>query len=533
MAGGRCLAMAPSAATPILRELHSVHCSTPRLPGGDTVPTRTPRFGTLEEMAAARKRSQVPHHSYALDKPVCDMTQRDFFLARKFDVDGKGFLTEQEQEAAKQALAQGYGEDHYSDYYEHKPQTRFQKTLRSTLPFARTSYSDTFNRCLTEFDERNARPTAVNTPLTRSKLLRTRTLAEQEELAKKIQRGWTESVDRLRPKQTGKQETPSWKREGYVENPKHKTRTEILQSRKDKRRPKDGYDWNGNLGVSACARHSMALWQSTSSVQRRFTRACFVHQVSAREFFVASQFDQGHKLELTVEERTQMENALKNGFGQDTMATYFSHRNPPPDSRVARVLRHTFRQDARRLEDSFNRTIGNECGGFEERNTEATWISTTQESHGTIGDKAASPLEAWRQAGKPEPEVQKRKYAPKTPTTDQFGVHTSGQHDTGTCRVTAAELEQKAVTASPPLTVRLKAEAVTDRTHHRPSRKPSPPLTVRARPSTGDGMRSRYKDWSSPQGRPASQGRAAGKPLERTKGAGCLNMFWPMPPGRN
>jgi hypothetical protein len=86
-----------------------VHCSTPRLPGGDTVPTRTPRFGTLEEMAAARKRSQVPHHSYALDKPVCDMTQRDFFLARKFDVDGKGFLTEQEQEAAKQALAQGMG----------------------------------------------------------------------------------------------------------------------------------------------------------------------------------------------------------------------------------------------------------------------------------------------------------------------------------------------------------------------------------------------------------------------------------------
>ena len=109
MPSGRCLAMAPSAATPILRELHSVHCSTPRLPGGDTVPTRTPRFGTLEEMAAARKRSQVPHHSYALDKPVCDMTQRDFFLARKFDVDGKGFLTEQEQEAAKQALAQGYG----------------------------------------------------------------------------------------------------------------------------------------------------------------------------------------------------------------------------------------------------------------------------------------------------------------------------------------------------------------------------------------------------------------------------------------
>eukprot|EP01043_Picozoa_sp_COSAG02_P034707 COSAG02_NODE_2442_length_8854_cov_2.621359_9_plen_246_part_00 len=245
--------MAPTAATPILRELHHVQYTPPELPSSNTVsPMHTPRFGTLEQMAAARKRSQRPHHSYALDKPQHDMTQRDFFLARKFDQDGKGFLTEQEQAAAKRALSEGYGKDHYSDYYSHKPQTRFQKTLASTLPFAPTTYVDTFNRCLTEFEDRHGSPAPDNTTLTRTKLLHKRTVTEQEELAKKIQKGWTESINRLRPKQTGAEKTPR-SREGYVEKPKHKTRTEILQSRQEKRRPKDGYDWDDTLGVSARA----------------------------------------------------------------------------------------------------------------------------------------------------------------------------------------------------------------------------------------------------------------------------------------
>eukprot|EP01043_Picozoa_sp_COSAG02_P045704 COSAG02_NODE_4207_length_5627_cov_5.695731_3_plen_265_part_00 len=254
--------------------------------------------------------------------------------------------------------------------------------------------------------------------------------------------------------------------------------------------------------------------------------ACdLLHQISAREFFIASLFDKGHKLDLSVEERAQLDDAVKTGFGQDSMATYFSHNQTPPDSRIARVLRHTFQQDARRLEDSFNRTIGNECGGFEKRNDEATWITTVQELHGINDDKAESPLEAWRRAGKPQQTAQERKLVPKAPTTDQYGFHVNGEHDTGTYRVTAEKTEEMA-------RIDAGAEAVTDRTHHRPSRKPSPPLSARVRPSTSDGMRHRYQDWSSPHGRPVSQGRAAGLPLERTKGQGCLNMFWPMPPRR-
>ena len=208
------------------------------------------------------------------------------------------------------------------------------------------------------------------------------------------------------------------------------------------------------------------------------------------------------------------------------MATYYSHKQTPPDSRVARVLRHTFKQDATRLEDSFNRTIGNECGGFEERNDEATWITTVQELHGKSDDEAESPLEAWRRAGKPmQQSVQKRNFEPTAPTTDQYGFHVGGEYDTGTYRVTAEEAENAARNKAG-------AEAVTDRTHHRPSRKPSPPLSARVRPSTSDGMRNRYQEWNSPTGRPVSQGRAAGLPLERNKGQGCLNMFWPMPPRR-
>lgn len=248
-----------------------------------------------------------------------------------------------------------------------------------------------------------------------------------------------------------------------------------------------------------------------------------------REYFIASLFDEGHKLDLTAAERAQLQDAVKNGLGQDTMATYFSHKTTPPDSRVARVLRHTFQQNARRLEDSFNRTIGNECGGFEERNDEATWITTAQELHGTHGDTAESPLETWRQAGKPVAElqqVQKQKFVPKAPTTDQYGFHTKGDYDTGSHRISAEKVEELARRE-------MGTEAVTDRTHHRPARKPSPPLTVRVRPRTSDGMRNRYNDWSSPTGRPASQGRAAGLPLERTKGSGCLNMFSPMPSRRS
>ena len=108
----------------------------------------------------------------------------------------------------------GFGKDHYSDYMQHKPQTRFQKTLSSTLPFAPTTLSDTFNRCFTEFEDRHDPSTGGEGNMTRTKLFRERTLAEEEVLAKKIQKGWVESVDRLRPKTTGKKKPAT--RAGYV-----------------------------------------------------------------------------------------------------------------------------------------------------------------------------------------------------------------------------------------------------------------------------------------------------------------------------
>ena len=55
--------------------------------------------------------------------------------------------------------------------------------------------------------------------MTRTKLFRERTLAEEEVLAKKIQKGWVESVDRLRPKTTGKKKPAT--RAGYVSTQTH------------------------------------------------------------------------------------------------------------------------------------------------------------------------------------------------------------------------------------------------------------------------------------------------------------------------
>lgn len=251
--------MAPTAATPIMKELRHTQFTKPELPstprrsGSAGKPRHTPRYGTLEEMAATRKKSQAPHPSYALVKPPHDMSQRDFFLARKFDQDSKGFLTSDEQSAAKNALHGGFGKDHYSDYMAHKPQTRFQKILSSTLPFAPTTLSDTFNRCFTEFEDRHDPTTGGEGNMTRTKLLRERTLAEEEVLAAKIQNGWVQSVDRLRPKTTGKKKPahrhPAVREEGYVDNPKHKSRQEVLESRQSKRKPKVGYDWDETEGV--------------------------------------------------------------------------------------------------------------------------------------------------------------------------------------------------------------------------------------------------------------------------------------------
>jgi hypothetical protein len=161
-----------------------------------------------------------------------------------------------------------YGKDHYSDYYSHKPQTRFQKTLESTLPFAPTTYGDTFNRCLTEFDDRHAPKDDSANNMTRTKMLRARVQAEEEVLTKKIQKGWTESIDRLRPKPGGPKAPQV--REGYVENPKHKSRSEILHSRQQKRRPKEGYDVDDTEGVRHRAPLLLAAMLSRARPQTVF-----------------------------------------------------------------------------------------------------------------------------------------------------------------------------------------------------------------------------------------------------------------------
>ena len=109
---------------------HIDHSSLMTGPNSSAPPKRTPRYGTLEQLAAARKKQMVPDSSYALGKPAHELSHRDLFLARKFDRDNKGFLTESEQGDAKEALAGGLGKDHYSDYFSYKPTTRFQSFRR-------------------------------------------------------------------------------------------------------------------------------------------------------------------------------------------------------------------------------------------------------------------------------------------------------------------------------------------------------------------------------------------------------------------
>jgi len=221
-------------------------------------PKRTPRYGTLEQLAAARKKQMAPDSSYALGKPAHDLSHRDLFLARKFDRDNKGFLTDTEQVDAKEALAGGLGKDHYSDYFSYKPTTRFQKTLEQTLPTAPASYEDTFNRCFTDFDERacNLAEHVPPSTMTRTKLFRQRTLSEQQALAKKIEAGWTNAIDRLRPKSNPNSQRRL--RQGYTAQPRHGTKTEMLDKRAENKRPKSGYRLNGTDGVRCPSRPPLA-----------------------------------------------------------------------------------------------------------------------------------------------------------------------------------------------------------------------------------------------------------------------------------
>ena len=93
--------------------------------------------------------------------------------------------------------------------------------------------------------------------MTRTKLFRQRTLSEQQALAKKIEAGWTNAIDRLRPKSNPNSQRRL--RQGYTAEPRYGTKTEMLDKRAENKRPKSGYRLNGTDGVRCPSRPPLAL----------------------------------------------------------------------------------------------------------------------------------------------------------------------------------------------------------------------------------------------------------------------------------
>ena len=66
-------------------------------------------------------------------------------------------------------------------------------------------------------------------------------IGEQQALAKKIEAGWTNAIDRLRPKSNPNSQRRL--RQGYTAQPRHGTKTEMLDQRAENKRPKPWRSW--------------------------------------------------------------------------------------------------------------------------------------------------------------------------------------------------------------------------------------------------------------------------------------------------
>ena len=329
-------------------------------------------------LCAHRKAAQRPHPSFDLNGDG-QVGQREYYLASRFDVNRNGVLEPAEIDKAKHAFAQGFGADDFRQYFSFNnlDPTRFDRVMQKTCRFEKTSFQDTFNRTLTDFD---TRPDPFDTtaiaedgmeeplPNTRRHLLRERKASRKANreavagvasdepplcharnpltlAAEQKKREAAVSVD------GGEQTT----RMGFSETPANRTASELVGKRKKARVPHESYDLDGD-GV-----------------------------VAPRDYFIAKMFDRGNKHALSAEERVEAKAAMEQGLGKDSMEHYFTHRptstrpQKPPLCRTDRVFQRTFIVKPTQLSHTHERVIGN----WQSRNDHCEtmhWSSTAREA---------------------------------------------------------------------------------------------------------------------------------------------------------
>ena len=72
--------------------------------------TNIPKASTRTEMYEQRRRDNLPDISYDLDGDGV-VGSKDYYLGKRFDIDGDGKLNALEKTTALEAISSGYGQD--------------------------------------------------------------------------------------------------------------------------------------------------------------------------------------------------------------------------------------------------------------------------------------------------------------------------------------------------------------------------------------------------------------------------------------
>ena len=82
----------------------------------DPLANNMPRSNTQSKLNKLKREINMPHGSYDIDGDGY-VSQEDYFLSKRFDLDGNGVLDPDEQEVGRFIMAQDFFENHRDDIH--------------------------------------------------------------------------------------------------------------------------------------------------------------------------------------------------------------------------------------------------------------------------------------------------------------------------------------------------------------------------------------------------------------------------------
>ena len=91
-------------------------CKLPTMSATRCIRISLPRSTTQSRLNQMKREINMPHMSYDIDGDG-DVSQEDYFLSKRFDLDGNGVLDPDEQEVGRFIMAQDFFENHRDDIH--------------------------------------------------------------------------------------------------------------------------------------------------------------------------------------------------------------------------------------------------------------------------------------------------------------------------------------------------------------------------------------------------------------------------------